>query len=177
VQDRENLQEMTRLSIQDKMANSAMGGVLPELADPTLLRHVLDVGCGTGGWLMETARSYPTIERLVGVDISGKMVAYARGQAQAQQLGERVQFQTMNALSMLEFPALSFDLVNQRADPHIVVSTSIARAMPHTTASMLSYPHSTGVYPSHTGTSPTAQAHLPNVLEHLLATQTHLPPI
>jgi len=115
VQDRENLQEMTRLEIQDKMANSAMGGVLPELADPTLLRHVLDVGCGTGGWLMETARTYPTIERLVGVDISGKMVAYARGQAQAQQLGERVQFQTMDARSMLEFPSLSFDLVNQRA--------------------------------------------------------------
>jgi SAM-dependent methyltransferase len=114
VQDRENLEEMTRLEIQDKMVNSTMGGVLPELADATLLRRVLDVGCATGYWLRETARTYPTIEKLVGVDISGKMVVYARAQAEAQQLGERVEFRVMDALQTLDFPAASFDLVNQR---------------------------------------------------------------
>ena len=61
VQDRSILDEMKRLDIQDKMLNIQMGGVLPELADPTTLRRVLDVGCGTGYWLMETARAYPTI--------------------------------------------------------------------------------------------------------------------
>jgi ubiquinone/menaquinone biosynthesis C-methylase UbiE len=115
VQDRSNQEEMTRLETQDKMLTSGMGGVLPELPDPTILRSVLDVGCGTGGWLMETARAYPMIERLVGGDISSAMMAYARAQAEAQQLEERVQFQTMDALRVLEFCAGSFDLVNQRA--------------------------------------------------------------
>jgi ubiquinone/menaquinone biosynthesis C-methylase UbiE len=114
VQDRSNPEEMARLEIQDKMFTTAMGGVLPELPDPTILRSVLDVGCGTGGWLMETARIYPSIERLVGGDISSKMLAYARAQAKANQLDERVEFRTMDALRVLEFPAGSFDLVNQR---------------------------------------------------------------
>ena len=72
VQNRSSLDELTRLEIQDKMLTIGMGGVLPELADPTILRRVLDAGCGTGGWLMETAKTYPTIENLVGVDISDK---------------------------------------------------------------------------------------------------------
>ena len=114
VQDRSNLEEVTRLEIQDKMITAGMGGVLPELADPTSLRRVLDVGCGTGGWLIEMAKIYPTIEKLVGADISGKMMEYARTQAAAQQLDRRVEFQTMDALRMLEFPLSSFDLVNQR---------------------------------------------------------------
>jgi len=114
VQDRDNLEEMTRLEIQDKLMTTGMGGVLPELADPASLRRVLDVGCGAGYWLMETARTYPTIQKLIGVDISGKMVAYARIQAEAQHLDQRVQFQTMNALQALAFPNASFDLVNQR---------------------------------------------------------------
>jgi ubiquinone/menaquinone biosynthesis C-methylase UbiE len=114
VQDQGSVDEMTRLSIQDKMLTEGQGGVLPELADPSLLRRVLDVGCGTGGWLMEVALTYPTIEKLVGADVSSKMLTYARAQAENQQLGQRVQFQTMDALRVLEFPPASFDLVNQR---------------------------------------------------------------
>lgn len=114
VQDRSNLEEMDRLEIQDKMTTAEMGGVLPEQPDPTWFRRVLDVGCGTGEWLLETARTYPTIEKLFGADISGKMVDYARAKAEAQQLDKRVQFQTMDALRLLEFPDASFDLVNQR---------------------------------------------------------------
>ena len=115
VQDLSNQEEITRLEIQDKMLTTSMGGVLPELDDPTLLRWVLDVGCGTGGWLMETARTYPTIEKLVGGDISGKMMTYARAQAEAKPLDGRVEFRTMDALRVLDFPPASFDLVNQRA--------------------------------------------------------------
>ncbi len=114
VQDRDNLDEMARLEIQDKMLNIGMGGVLPKLADPTSLRRVLDVGCGTGGWLLEVARTYPMIERLVGADISGKVLAHARETASAQQISHRVEFQTMDALRTLNFPSSSFDLVNQR---------------------------------------------------------------
>jgi ubiquinone/menaquinone biosynthesis C-methylase UbiE len=114
VQDQSNQEEMTRLEIQDTMLTTGMGGVLPELADPSSLRRVLDVGCGTGGWLLETARQYPTIEKLVGADISNKMMAYAREKAKVGGLDERVEFKTMDALRILEVPNASFDLVNQR---------------------------------------------------------------
>jgi ubiquinone/menaquinone biosynthesis C-methylase UbiE len=106
---------MIRLEIVDKMMTAVMGGVLEEVDDPTLLRRVLDVGCGTGGWLMETAKAYPTIKKLVGADISSTMVKYARKEAKTLALDERVEFRTMDALCILDFPEASFDLVNQRA--------------------------------------------------------------
>lgn len=113
VQDRQNKDELTRLTIQDQLITEGVGGVLPEQADPTRFQRVLDVGCGTGGWAMEAARTYPTMS-LVGIDISGRMVEYARAQAVEQQISERVEFQVMDALGTLEFPAGSFDLVNLR---------------------------------------------------------------
>jgi ubiquinone/menaquinone biosynthesis C-methylase UbiE len=114
VQDRSNVDELTRLQLQDQMLTAGMGGVLPEQPDPAIFQRVLDVGCGTGGWLIEAARTYPTMSLLVGVDVSNKMVEYAQGQAEAQQVSDRVQFRAMDALRMLEFPANYFDLVNQR---------------------------------------------------------------
>jgi ubiquinone/menaquinone biosynthesis C-methylase UbiE len=114
VQDRSNLDEMTRLHIQDTMLNKGMGGTLPEQPDPTIFRRVLDVGCGTGDWLIEAAKTYPNLSSLVGVDISGKMLDYARTQAEEQGVGSRIEFRTMDALRMLEFPVRSFDLVNHR---------------------------------------------------------------
>jgi len=84
------------------------------LTDPMSLRRVLDVGCGTGGWLIEAAKTYPTIKRLVGVDISGKMLAHARTQTEKYQINDRIEFQTTDALRMLEYPPFTFDLVNQR---------------------------------------------------------------
>src|SRR5271169_2283192 len=95
------------------MLMASMGGVLPEQADPGSLRRVLDVGCGTGGWLIETAKTYPTIKTLVGVDISNRMINHARARA-ADQFGKRVQFETKDALLALAFPNDYFDLVNQR---------------------------------------------------------------
>jgi len=114
VQDRSNEEELTRLHAQDQMLTAGMGGVLPEQRDPTIFQRVLDVGCGTGDWLIETAKTYPTISLLVGVDISKKMLEYAGAQAETQQVSDRVQFRTMDALRMLEFPNGYFDLVNER---------------------------------------------------------------
>lgn len=115
VQDRENVEELTRMQIQDHLMTASMGGVLPEQPDPTIFGSVLDVGCATGGWLIEAAKAYPTMRELVGIDINSKVVAYARAQAEAERLSDRMQFRTMDALRMLEFPNGSFDLVNQRA--------------------------------------------------------------
>lgn len=114
VQDRSNEAERTRVALQDQMITVSMGGVLPEQPDPTIFHHVLDVGCGSGGWLIEMARVYPTAKLLAGVDISSRMVEYARAQAEEQQVSSRVEFHTMDALRMLEFPVGFFDLVNQR---------------------------------------------------------------
>jgi ubiquinone/menaquinone biosynthesis C-methylase UbiE len=114
VQNRSDEEELTRVMIQDRLVTANMGGVLAEQPDPAIFRCVLDVGCGTGGWLMEAAKTYPAIPLLVGVDVSGRMVEYARAQAEAQQVSDRVQFGAMDALRMLEFPTDYFDLVNQR---------------------------------------------------------------
>ncbi len=114
VQDRSNKEEFSRLQIQDQMVTTSMGGVLPEQPDPTIFQRVLDVGCGTGGWLIEAAKTYPTMSLLVGVDGSERMIEYAQAQAEAQHVSDRVQFRTMDALRMLEFPTEYFHLVNQR---------------------------------------------------------------
>jgi ubiquinone/menaquinone biosynthesis C-methylase UbiE len=114
VHDRSNQEEMNRLHIQDQMFTAGMGGVLPEQTKPERFRRILDVGCGTGGWLIETAQTYPGISSLIGVDISSTMIKYAREQAMTQGVSERVEFYLMDALRMLEFPADCFDLINLR---------------------------------------------------------------
>jgi ubiquinone/menaquinone biosynthesis C-methylase UbiE len=114
VQDRSNLQEMNRLLVQDRMLTAGMGGVLAEQPDPVRFERVLDVGCGTGGWLIEVAKSYPTISLLVGVDVSERMLDFARAQAESKGVSARIEFRVMDALRMLEFPTDFFDLVNQR---------------------------------------------------------------
>jgi ubiquinone/menaquinone biosynthesis C-methylase UbiE len=114
VQDRSNRDELARLQIQDQMLTRGMGGVLPEQASTVSFERVLDVACGTGGWLVEMAKAYPQTRELVGVDVSEKMLGYARKQVEAQGLNERITFRMMDALRTLEFPDGHFDLVNQR---------------------------------------------------------------
>lgn len=115
VQNRSDEEELQRLQAQDKMFTNLLGSVLPEQLDPGSIQRVLDVGCGTGGWLIEVARRYPNIAVLVGVDASHLMVEYARAQAEKHHLSDRVEFHVMDALRILEFPCDFFDLVNQRA--------------------------------------------------------------
>ncbi|QBD79209.1 class I SAM-dependent methyltransferase [Ktedonosporobacter rubrisoli] len=113
VQDRTNLEELERVTVQDQMITASMGGILPEQADPSAYRRVLDVACGSGGWVIEAAQTYPTMT-LIGIDVSKRMVDYAREQAEKAQVADRVEFHVMDALRMLEFPNNYFDLVNMR---------------------------------------------------------------
>ena len=113
VQDRQSEQELERLTIQGQMMTRAMGGPLPEQADPSSFRRVLDVACGPGEWVIETAKIYPTMS-LTGIDISQSMIKYAREQAITQHMEDRVSFRVMDALLILEFPSSFFDLVNLR---------------------------------------------------------------
>jgi ubiquinone/menaquinone biosynthesis C-methylase UbiE len=114
VQSHDNQDEFTRLQIQDHMITTSMGGALPEQPDQTSFKNVLDIGCGTGGWLIEAAKTHPEMTQMFGIDTSGKMLDYARAQAEANQVSDRAEFQLMDALHMLEFPTNYFDLVNMR---------------------------------------------------------------
>jgi ubiquinone/menaquinone biosynthesis C-methylase UbiE len=113
VEDRSSNAEMIRLMIQDRTITEGMGGPLAEQPNPASLHRVLDVGCGPGGWILEAAGLYPHME-LVGIDISWRMIEYARAQTQAQRLSDGVEFLVMDALHPLDFPDGSFDLVNAR---------------------------------------------------------------
>lgn len=114
VADRSSADEMQRLLVLDRLFTESMGGVLPEQTAPQQFRQILDVGCATGGWLIDLAQALPDASLLVGVDVSKRMVDYARGRAKELKLDDRVEFHVMDALRMLEFPNATFDLVNQR---------------------------------------------------------------
>src|SRR6266567_3038266 len=113
VQDRRNEEELLRLAEQDRLVTASMGGVLPEQAEPSAFRRVLDVACGSGGWVIEAAQTYPEMS-LVGIDVNPRMIDYARAQAAAQHVDDRIELHVMDALGVLDFPDASFDLVNLR---------------------------------------------------------------
>ncbi len=113
VQSSKKKEELQRLVLQSHMITEATGGVLPEQPNANDFRRALDVACGTGGWVIEAAQTYPEMS-LVGVDISVLMTDYARTQAKDLGLADRVEFQVMDALKKLDFPDNSFDLVNLR---------------------------------------------------------------
>ena len=112
--DAEDAAEMARLLDQDKLLTEAMGGLFPERAggDMRDIHDVLDIGCGPGGWIHEVAHSYPNVEA-TGIDISQRMVQYARAHAKVRKLNN-AHFKVMDAHKRLDFPDNSFDLVNER---------------------------------------------------------------
>ncbi|MBA2677391.1 MAG: methyltransferase domain-containing protein [Ktedonobacteraceae bacterium] len=113
VQDRQSEEELTRLALQDKLLIAVMHGTLPEQKEVKQFERVLDIGCGTGGWAIETARIYPTMQ-LTGIDINEKTIDYAKEQAASAGVSERVSFKIMDALTLPGLANASFDLVNQR---------------------------------------------------------------
>ncbi|GCE08012.1 class I SAM-dependent methyltransferase [Dictyobacter aurantiacus] len=105
--------EMTRLIEQDRLLTQGMGGVLPEFeALPPDVTHILDVGCGPGGWVLDIAYTYPGCE-VVGLDISEQMIHYAQARAKAEKRPNAI-FVQGNILQPLAFAAGEFDLVNIR---------------------------------------------------------------
>ncbi|HLZ58820.1 MAG TPA: class I SAM-dependent methyltransferase [Ktedonosporobacter sp.] len=114
VQDRSNQEELQRLHLQDQLVTVVLGGSLPEQADPTQFRRVLDMACGTGGWLIELAHTFPEISQLIGVDSSKRMISFAHAQAEARQVSARVEFRLMDAFSLFAFSDDLFDLANLR---------------------------------------------------------------
>jgi ubiquinone/menaquinone biosynthesis C-methylase UbiE len=111
--DPESAAEMARLLDQDLLVTKHMGGLLTERPDFANIHRVLDIGCGPGGWVQEVAFAHSDIE-VIGIDISQKMIQYARAQAKVQGL-DNTRFLVMDATKPLDFPDNYFDLVNGRA--------------------------------------------------------------
>lgn len=110
--DSESATEIARLIAQDRLITQGMGGLFPEQLDISNFHAILDVACGPGGWVCDVAFANPDIQ-VTGIDISNKMIEYARASAWSQKL-ENASFRTMDVLKPLDFPDNSFDLVNAR---------------------------------------------------------------
>lgn len=110
--DSESSAEMARLMRQDQLLTIGMGGLFPERDNLDNISSILDIACGPGGWVLETAFQHQDKD-VTGVDISQKMIAYAQAQAKVQGL-ENAHFEVMNALKPFSFTDESFDLVNTR---------------------------------------------------------------
>jgi SAM-dependent methyltransferase len=114
VRDRNSQEEYDRVRIQGELVTAGMGGPLPEQTDPSVFQRVLDVGCGAGDWLFKLAETYPTMTRLVGIDVNTMMINKAKALAAASPNAERLKFDVQDAQLILEFPQGYFDLVNIR---------------------------------------------------------------
>ena len=110
--DSESAIEMTRLIGQDRLITQGMGGLFTEQTDTSNFHTILDIACGPGAWVCDVAFANPDTE-VTGIDISNKMIEYARSMAWSQRL-ENTNFQVMDVLKPLDFPDNSFDLVNAR---------------------------------------------------------------
>lgn len=104
--------EMTRLRNQDNLLTKNMGGLLGKLGEIAGVHSVLDVACGSGGWVLNLAHEYPEID-VVGVDISARMTTYANEQAESLNL-HNASFRVMDVAKYLDFADHSFDLINGR---------------------------------------------------------------
>ncbi len=112
VMDAESPSEMARLIHLDRFITQEMGGPLTGIADPKALHDVLDLGCGPGGWVLDTAFENPHME-VAGIDISRIMVDYANARARTQQL-PNASFGVMDITQPLDFSDASFDMINAR---------------------------------------------------------------
>jgi SAM-dependent methyltransferase len=104
--------ELARLINQDRFLTQAMGGPLAGLPALPAQAKVLDVACGPGGWVLDTALERPDLE-VAGIDRSEPMISYAIARAQAQGR-TNASFGVMDITQPLDFSDATFDLINAR---------------------------------------------------------------
>jgi SAM-dependent methyltransferase len=111
--DIEDGAETARLFLQNELITQAMGGVFVRGVPREEIFHVLDLGCGPGGWALEVARKYPDME-IIGVDLSPTMCHYAAAMARVRGVSDNIMFECMDITGPLGFQDQAFDLVNGR---------------------------------------------------------------
>lgn len=117
----ENAEEMERLIKQAHLISEHVG-LLPARVVLTPGQHVLDIGCGPGEWVLEMARNHPDC-RIVGIDISPRIVAYGAARARIRRL-PNAYFEVADATQTLPFPDASLDVLHVRfATDFLLVST------------------------------------------------------
>ena len=108
--------ELARLVEQEQAFTRALGGLIPEYPDlNTFLapfHRILDVACGSGGWVLSLAQAYPHLE-VMGFDIDERMINYANSQARVGGL-DNASFRVMDLNQPLDYHDNYFDLVNAR---------------------------------------------------------------
>ena len=108
--------ELARLVEQEQAFTRALGGLIPEYPDLDSFlapfHRILDVACGSGGWVLSLAQAYPNLE-VMGFDIDERMINYANTQARVGGL-DNASFRVMDLNQPLDYPDNSFDLVNAR---------------------------------------------------------------
>lgn len=106
----DNALEFRRLSIQDEIFNDAFR-LLPEgVIAP---KHILDVGCGTGGWIRRVAQAYP-YAKCTGLDKSDLLLGYARSVAESNKLAN-VTYKKGDMLEITTiFKQKRFDFIQMR---------------------------------------------------------------
>ena len=97
----------------DGLAGAAEWPRLREMLPPIESRSVLDLGCGYG-WFCRWAAAEGA-KRVVGVDLSTRMLERARGERSA----AAIEYQLMD-LDEIELPAQTFDLVYSSLTLHYV---------------------------------------------------------
>lgn len=109
--DAEDVEEMNRLTNQARLMTEYSGLLPPEIS-LTRGQAVLDVGCGPGEWVLKVTQMHRGCQ-VTGIDISQRMITYARSRARVQRL-PGAHFEVANACEPLPFPDASFDLVHAR---------------------------------------------------------------
>ena len=107
--------EMARLVFQNYLITRNTDGLSlrpPGSSYTSEIDAILDMACGAGGWVLQMAEKYPETE-VMGVDLSIRMLTYARAQALVFGL-PNAHFRLMDILQPLDFLDNSFDFVNAR---------------------------------------------------------------
>lgn len=90
----------------------ALSSLFSERFNLSNIHRILDIACGFGEWVLETAHENPKIE-VIGIDIDRLRIEFAS--AHAWTLGlNNASFRVMDILKPLDFPDGLFDLVNAR---------------------------------------------------------------
>ncbi len=97
-------QEIDRLDLQHYMLRYLLkGNYIAPIAKPA---HILDVGCGTGRWVIEMAQEFPQA-KLNGIDLK-------RPEGATSHFPHNSHFHAGNVLNELPFEESFFDFVHQR---------------------------------------------------------------